>query len=116
MPLLSEIPTISEKKKTIDDRSPTQQTMAKGVYRFVRASWLEIPSGNGLLLKVHQDIKPGRDNKPNCHPNAEVSICMMGHFTGVSEQQRPTKTKRGYKESFNKRNGIRELPQFQPGD
>ena len=89
VPVLSAKTTISE-ERTTGNHSPTRQAMAEGVDRFIDrfASRSEIPSGNGLLLKVYRDIKPSGDNKPSCHPKAEVSIRTIGYSKRTSEQQR----------------------------
>ena len=85
MPILSATSTFAE-ERTYDYHSPTWQAMAEGVYRFALASCSEISSGNGLLLKVHWDIKPSGDNKPSCDPEAEVGICLMGHSRRTGER------------------------------
>ena len=77
VPLLSRKSIVSE-ERTPDDHSPTWQALAEGVYRFVWAYWSKIPSSNGLLVKVHRNTKLSWDNKSNCQPKAEVSICTTG--------------------------------------
>ena len=47
--------------------------------------WQKVSTDFFELAKVHRDIKPSWDDKPSCHPKAEVSICKMGNSEGTNK-------------------------------